>query len=477
MTAVLPQSPGRSGPLMGSTTPRVATTRPIGPTRGRQVARFARDRLNLELLPWQEWALEQGMVHDGRRWSSRTVAILVGRQNGKTTLVTVRALAGMELWGEDVIGAAQNRDVARDSWATALALAEEADLPVREVCRTNGRESFRIGKARYKIVAANSRGARGLSAPLVILDELREYRDWTGYAALEKTRRAQPSSQLWAISNEGDEGSVVLDSMAEQGRSAAESKVPGDLAWFEWSAAPDASRSDPAAWAASNPALGRLILPEVVASEALHDDPEVFETEVLCRRVATLRPWLAAGSWDGCADPAATVPDGAEVALALTSGDELRHATIAVGWRRPDGRYYVEAIRAFDDPPVLGHAAEYLVALVERWHPPAVCVVARSSAEAAALRALEGSDTRVDSVSSADLVRAANAFHEGVVARTVVHPGDPLTGAHVGAITADGVLRPRSSHADVDAAVAIVLARHGVATAAPAPVAQDWTAF
>ena len=45
-------------------------------------------------------------------------------------------------------------------------------------------------------------------------------------------------------------------------------------------------RSDPEAWAAANPALGHLISAATVESESKTDDPEVFETEVLCRRVA-----------------------------------------------------------------------------------------------------------------------------------------------------------------------------------------------
>ena len=61
--------------------------------------------------------------------------------------------------------------------------------------------------ARYKVVSSTRRGGRGLSADLVIMDEVREYRDEGGWAALEKTRRARNSSQVWAISNEGDDGS------------------------------------------------------------------------------------------------------------------------------------------------------------------------------------------------------------------------------------------------------------------------------
>ena len=464
----------------GSSSPRIATTRPNGRSRGPEAVAFAHDVLGLDLLPWQAWVLPNGLVWNRDRWASRTVSVMVGRQNGKTRLVTVRALVGMCVYGErSVIAAAQNRDIALDAWRDALELAEDAGLDVHDTSRTNGRECFYIGDARYKVVSATRRGGRGLSADLVICDEVREYRDFEPWAALEKTRRARKSSQVWAISNEGDEGSVVLDMLSAQGRVAAEARTPTDAAWMEWSAGPELERNDPVAWRQSNPALGHLITADTIASEAVHDDPLMFETEVLCRRVATLRPWLPPGMWDATAEPNASVPDGASVCFALDAGPELRHATITVSARRPDGREHVEAVASFlaADGPVLPRAAERLAALCADWKPLSVAVIARSASEAAALRAVEDTGTPVDAVTGAEVIRAANAFHEAVVARLLVHPPDAMTASHMGAVTADGVMRRRSPSSDIDAAMALVLVRHAVRNAPTPDPGFDWVAF
>ena len=477
MTVALARDGRDLSGVVGRPTPRIETRRPRGRSRGGEAVRWAIDVLGLDLLDWQQYVLRRGLVQVGGRWSSRTVGTLVARQQGKTTLGTARALAGMVLFGEKrILAAAQNRDVALDAWNDALAVALDAGLDVGQVLRTTGREAFWIGDARYKVVSSTMRGARGLTADLVICDELREYRTWDGWAALEKTRRAKRSSQLWAMSTEGDEGSVVLARMAAAGRTNAALGSETDAAWFEWSAPPDVDRHDPRGWAAANPALGRLIDVDVIASESVHDEPGVFETEVLCRRVETLNPWMARELWEGTGDDRAQVPDGARVVFSLDAGPELRHATIGVGWARPDGRVHVEAVDSFSDVdgPVLARAGIRLAELVSSWSTITVVVAARTTAEAAALRTLP--EGPVHSVSRVELARAQTSLLEAVAARSVVHPGDPTTGAHVAAVTATGVFDRRSQVADVDAAVAVALAHHGIRVIED-DQGPDWVAF
>ena len=191
--------------IYGSTTPRVGTRRSRGQSKGTSLVRFAKQTLGMQLMPWQEWLLVSACQCRNDRWLRRTVLALAARQNGKTKLTTTRVLGGMCLWQEEVIGAAQNRDVALESWTEALEAALEAGLEPYDIHHQNGRESFRIGpKARYKVTASTRSAGRGLHGDLVVLDELREATDWRAYAALEKTRRARPNSQFWSISNEGD---------------------------------------------------------------------------------------------------------------------------------------------------------------------------------------------------------------------------------------------------------------------------------
>lgn len=468
--------------IYGSTTPRIATRRGRGRSRGAELVAFATNELGLEVLPWQAWIYDRALERLGDRWRRRTVLGLAARQNGKTKLTTIRVLGGMTLWGEDVIGAAQSRDVALESWTDALETAETAGLDVRDVKRATGRESFQIGEHRYKIASSTRGGGRGLSGDLVILDELREMVDWRAYSALEKTRRARPSSQFWSISNEGDLSSVVLHTLAGQGETwAGDTNSP--IGFYSWSAGPELERADPRGWVQANPALGYLIDIETIEQELRTDPPDVFETEVLCRPVTVIHPWLPEGIWPGCAEPRAPLPDGPGiVCLGVDAGPELRHGSIAVAWRRGEERVGVDLADAFDeaDGPVLPRLAVRLAELLERWKPPGVAVEARTPGAATVARVCaDVAGVDVDELAPADLGRAAAGFYDSAARRLVAHMADPVLDAAIGLCSSDragAIPTRRSRAADIDAARAAMLA-HFAVLARPPVKTSTWIAY
>ena len=467
--------------VYGSTTPRVHTRRARGQSRGATLVRFATQRLGMDLLPWQEWLLVSACQARAGRWLRRTVLALAARQNGKTKLTTTRVLGGMRLWDEEVIGAAQNRDVALESWTEALEVAVEVGLEPWDVHHQNGRESFRIGaKARYKVTASTRSAGRGLHGDLVVLDELREATDWRAYAALEKTRRARPNSQFWSISNEGDMSSIVLRTLAAQGETWKDDPA-SPIGFYSWSADPSFERADPRGWVQANPALGDLIDLDTLEAELRTDPPDVFETEVLCRPVMVMHPYLPEGAWEGCVERRQLVPDSpGSVMLAVDAGPELRHASIAVAWARPDGKTGVDVAEVFDesDGTALPRLASRLDQLVDRWQPPAVAVVAKTPAEAAVKRAV-GSRAEVVLVGMADLQRASAAFYEAAVGRQLLHAGNPALDSALALSSADtpgGVPHRRADTADIDATRAAVMAAHQAATRVAGP-AVSWSAY
>jgi hypothetical protein len=288
--------------LVGSATPRLWTPpkRELNPdtSLGFEVCDFARDVLGIQLLPWQRFLFVHGLeLNPDGSYRFRTVLVLVARQNGKTTALMVLALWRLVMDGARmVLGTSTNLDYARESWEGAVKLARGREDLAKEFAwperRTNGEQTLStLDGARYKIGTASRRGGRSLSVDLLILDELREHRSFDAWSASSKTTNARARGQRWAPSNAGDDGSVVLNHLQAQALATLETGEGDDsLAIFEWSAPPGCDPGDRSVWPMANPALGYTITQETIASDQATDPPEVFLTEVLCQRVASLQP-------------------------------------------------------------------------------------------------------------------------------------------------------------------------------------------
>lgn len=445
---------------------------------------FAED-LGVNLLPWQQVLFDRTLRMNGDRYASRTCLAVTARQSGKTRASGIRALAELCLWGGRLaVMAAQSRDVCLESFRHTVELAEESGIPIEKVRKSTGSEEMILGydhQPRLKVVSSTSGGGRGLSADLVVWDELASMKTLEPYAALEKSRRARPNSQMFCITTEGDHQSVVLEGLQQQGRAAAEAGESGGVCYLEWSAPPDAAPDDRAAWSAANPALGHLIDEQTIADEYRTDPREVFERETLCRRTLTAKSWLPTGTWDSATDPTATVPDAAQgLVFAVDAAPSLDSASICVAWPRgDDGRVHLECVNAYTGTSASGDAETRLRALVERWRPKAIAVLGRGPAAALAGRVGAVTGTEVTELSGATTDRAIRAFYEATVNRRVVHPPDPLLASHLeGAQAGDPgtfLLRNRNLQVPIDAAVAAVAALW-VADHAPATPTVTWVA-
>jgi terminase large subunit-like protein len=263
--------------------PRLSPPDPVQ-TKGDQL-QAAAAVAGLELMPWQVTAARHLMAGNGK-WQYPEVAVVVARQNGKSTLLIPRILWGLE-HGERIMHTAQNRTLPREIFEQVAELVPKSSLK-RPVRLANGQERIdtRSGGC-YRIVAPTRGGARGPSNDLVIIDEVREMDTWDFMAASRPTLTASRNPQTLYLSNAGEDTSVVLNSLRERA-------VAGDdrLAYLEWSAHPERDHMDKKGWEEANPALGLTI--DLSTLETAHDSlpPPVFETEHLCRWVITTLPRL-----------------------------------------------------------------------------------------------------------------------------------------------------------------------------------------
>lgn len=386
--------------VKGQTTPRLFTpplaTGEPGPcgcgcaltdatTLGFQAVAFAETVMRVALLPWQRWWLIHALelAPDGG-FRFRTVLTLVARQQGKTWLLKVLALWAMYLGqARLVLGSAQSLDIARESWGGAVEMAQdtpELAAEVGNVRHANGEQCLTLTNgARYRITASTGKAGRGLSVDLLILDELREHRDFAAWAALSKTTMARPNALTVCISNAGDDGSVVLNQLRDAatrrisaGQSTARDVDLDDgLGLFEWSAPPGCELNDPDAWSQAMPGLGHGTITEAAVRSALAtDSPAVFRTELLCQRVPSLDAAIDPAAWKACADRGGSLaPVRARVALCVDVSPDYAHVTLVGGALLDDGRVRLQLAGAWEGPDALDQARAELPELIQKIQP------------------------------------------------------------------------------------------------------------
>ena len=354
-----------SHPPSGSTTPRLETPAAPGDGVGDQLVDLAAD-LGMPLLPWQAHLALNAHKGAPGDWAHRVVGVTVARQNGKSALLQLRIAAGLLLWDEKlIIATAQSREVALETFRGVVDLLEghpKYVAQIRSVIRSYGREELVLRNGcRYRLVAPTAGGARGFSAHLAVIDELREHKSYDAYAAISYTTTV-PKGQLWLASNAGDQSSVVLNDIRRQALAEAE---PGDVYYAEWSADPHLDVDDPTGWAQANPSLGHLIDIDVIAGRYKTDPRPVFETEALCRWVDVLdSPWPP-DAWADCADPDLELVKGAPTFLAVDVSIDRRHAALVAVQQLDDDRLAAHLIQtwtadgAIDDLAVAAAIAPY----------------------------------------------------------------------------------------------------------------------
>ncbi len=383
--------------VVGSTVPRIFTpplvVGPAGPcgcgcaltdetSAGFAVTNWARDVLHYPVDAWQRWMLIHGLelLPDGRP-RFRTLIVVVARQNGKTTLLTILAL-----WWQFVVevglilGTSTKLDYAKESWNAAVRLAESAPALRMQRARrwkrdANGeQESWTTVGSRYKIAASNDEGGRSLPVERLILDELRQHHDYSAWAASTNATNAQRNAQVWGITNAGTDRSVVLNDMldacelflawtrdvgADQVH-ARRAEAPGDwrTGMFSWSCPDGADPLDPAMVAIANPNMNNprsgepstdtLMGAARIAVAAGGQALSKHMTEVMCIRVPSMNLAIDLSSWGRSVDDGRLGDYRDRVAACFDVSPDGRRADLVAAAVMPDGKVRLEHVMSWE---------------------------------------------------------------------------------------------------------------------------------
>lgn len=532
---VVGAGPRPTGPHIGVTEPRIFTKplRQLTPatSHGFAVISFAAAVLGINLYPWQRALLIRALeLNTDGTYRFRKVFVLVGRQNGKTTLLTVLTLwwlfedAGRfpdHLPARDflILGTAQNLDIAEEAWNAALKRCDVApdeddiDLVVPELAaearkpvKTNGQKSLRLRSgALYEPRAASRMGGRGKSAARVLMDEMREQQNWDVWGSVSKTKNAIFNSQLWGISSAGDAKSIVLstlragaiktileyDAYVETGvQSLEEFANSHDLATalFEWSVESKKPLLDIAGILQSNPSVGyKPMFFESIWSDLLGDEPDATKrTEILCDWVTSMvDPFVDGEKWAEDADEPEISDRGDLISLGSqiatdsrqvlgidTSGNRAR-SYIGVAGFRADGLAHVEVIA---QRAGMLWVVEHCIRIRDATGINEVAVQARGCPASDFLDPLKRAGFTVHEIGSTALLNSAGRLKDRVRDGLVRHRSQPVLNLAIengttNTLNGMPVWDRYKSPADVAPAISVTNALYALEAMEPAAVA------
>lgn len=322
---------------------------------------YATEVLGKKLYPWQEWCLIHlleitGNLSESWKFRFRTVLIEVSRQNGKTVLSEVIASFFLNVLGVDsIFGTSLSLDKAEEVWEAVI--RDQEDIPalsreIDRVSRTNGNKRLILtGLRQYKVGAPTRRAGRGDSNDLVMLDEVREHRDWETFSAAAASTVAKPNGIIVCFSNAGDPDSIVLrqlraTALGKDSDFGGNIEDDGSLGLFEWSAPDGAATDDIEALAQANPALGYGHLTERALMSNRATFPEnKFRSECMCQQVETILPSpFPDGAWEGGIDEASYITGESPIYYGIDMSQDRRWVSIGACGLREDGNYHIEVV-------------------------------------------------------------------------------------------------------------------------------------
>lgn len=467
-----------SAAVIGHQRPRLSSAPPGDETAGQDAADLYEYAAGHPLDDWQVFSLKTACREklDGK-WASKTVGLIVARQNGKTEIILARILAGVLLFGEKrVIYSAHRFDASVEAYMKLKALLQnkpELDAQVLRYIDSHGQEGIQFKNGALVSFSARSGGAaRSKTVDLLILDEAFNITE-ADMANMVPTQLARPNSQRWLASSapnaEEHPNARVLAQLRERGLAKAERTC-----WLEWSCPDDADPKSVESWAMGMPALGTDRVTIESVSDAQRDvPPKQFGVEYLSigdwprpeviERIIERPAWLALTDRQPVHTGAVALgldmtPDQKWCDVSAASLTATDAAAIEVGYHGPPGP----------------HVVDLIVSLVARWDPVAV-VLDPSGPINAIIPDLVAAGIEPETTSMQQMAQACSGFVLAASNRLLSHTGDPLlddalAGARKRMLQGgESWALKRVGSAPISPLVSALLARWGLVTFGSAP--------
>lgn len=267
------------------------------------------------------------------------------RGSGKTGLsamICLYALYGAGTMGPRVFACATSERQAGHVFDACRSMAELHPALARRSQIHTSKIVVPGTDGRLEPLPATPAALQGYAPALVVVDECAEVSAST-FEAMQLSLGKTPHSLLIGIST----APVDPDSSWNRLRDLAQSGEDKSLYWREWSAPEGCDPSDPAVWAACNPAYGDFLDPAAIASSFKTTRLESFMRYRLNMPVSDAGAWIPWGTFEALAAPG-PVPAGTRIVVGF-DGSVSGDSTVLIG-ATVDPEPYVFVIAAWEAP-------------------------------------------------------------------------------------------------------------------------------
>lgn len=342
--------------IRGITEPRIRTKSLDLPSKGAEFIEFCK-RIDYPLLPWQEFLAHEILKYkpDGR-WASSEVGIVVSRQQGKSTFMSLLILFKMYELGEKLQVATAHKLTTSSEifYKIDQIIQGTPELLARfhKKFESKGSQEIRLKSGERYLVRANNSAARGIaSVDTIFMDEVREYQSMDVWSSMRYTQMSSKNPMTIILSNAGDQHSIVLNRLRERAMAA----IAGNddpIAWFEWSAPAETPVDDsPEFWAGaaqSNPSLGYTVHPDNLRA-VLNDDESIIRTEVLCQWVSVVNPAISPSAWEACINKDSKLDRESTTWMAIDLSPNRQEGALVAAQQQGD-QFLVVLLATFTNP-------------------------------------------------------------------------------------------------------------------------------
>lgn len=413
--------------LLGAQRPRLWSAPSWASSAGDEAIALA-EMAGLELDDWQQFVLRESLgERPDQKWAARTAVLICPRQNGKNAILEARELAGLFLFGEQIIvHSAHEQATASNQFKRVLALIEGTPKLRRRMARPiRGKGSEAIELKSGQVIYFKTRtggGTRGWSIDCIVFDEAYNLPE-DAISAMVPTRSARPNTQTWYTSSAVDALKHPHGTALTRQRQRGLDKKP-NVAFFEWSAEGDdpakvteEQACDPVILAPANPGFNIRLLPESIEEEF---------GEMGLREFAVER--LGIGDWPDLDPDSAKTINPAKWKLCFTVNDlpsrsayavdvtpDRAFATVSAAGNHSEGPQGFEVVKHGRGT---GWIVDFLVA-----RAPDILVLDGGGPAASLIPELEKAGLEVTPISGKEYAQACGFLYDAIEDTAVLHGG------------------------------------------------------